>query len=323
MKAIVYHKYGSSKVLKLQEVDIPKVGDDEVLLKVHVVAINPFDWHMMRGTPYFMRLQTGLFKPKNSRLGNDLSGRIEAVGKNVTEFQRGEEVFGGSNGALSEYVCASPNALIQKLSNLTFEQAAALPVAGLTALQGLRDKGQLQPGQKVLIHGASGGVGTFAVQIAKSFGAEVTGVCSTRNVELIRSIGADHVIDYSQEDFTRSGLRYDLIFDAVGDHTLLELRRVLEPGGRLVMVGGGKLGRLGLGFLINLLETLVLSLFVSQKLSVMVAKRKKTDLATLNELVAAGRITPVIDRSYSISETADAIKYLETGRARGKIVITL
>ena len=322
MKAIVYHKYGSSEVLKLEEIDIPLVGDDQVLVKVRAVSINPFDWHMMRGTPYFVRLLAGLLRPKISGFGNDVAGRIEAVGKNVTEFQRGDEVFGGGRGALAEYVCASREGLVQKLGKLTFEQAAAIPVAGLTALQGLRDKGQIQPGQSVLIHGASGGVGTFAVQIAKSYGAEVTGVCSTRNVEMVLSIGADHVIDYTKEDFTKSGRRYDLIFDAVGDHTLLQLRRALEPKGILVMVGGAKLGRFGFGILFGMLETLVLSFFVSQKLIVMAAKRNGADLVVLNELVEAGKLTPVIDRSYPLSETADAVRYLETGRAQGKVVIT-
>ena len=323
MKAIVYHKYGSSKVLKLEEIDIPMVGADQVLVKVHAVSINPFDWHMMRGTPYLVRLQAGISKPKNSGFGNDVAGVVEAVGKNVTEFQRGDEVFGGGRGALAEYVCADRNGVVHKLGALTFEQAAAIPVAGLTALQGLRDKGRIQSGQRVLIHGASGGVGTFAVQIAKSYGAEVTAVCSTRNVEMVRSIGADHVIDYTNEDFTKSGRRYDLILDAVGDHTLQELRRALEPKGILVMVGGGKMGRFGFGILVGMLESLVLSLFVGQKLLAMVAKRKPSDLVVLNELVEAGKLTPVIDRSYPLSETANAIQYLETGRARGKVVITL
>ena len=237
--------------------------------------------------------------------------------------QPGDEVFGGGRGALAEYVCAPRDGVVHKLGALTFEQAAAIPVAGLTALQGLRDKGPIKPGQRVLIHGASGGVGTFAVQIAKSYGAEVTGVCSTRNVEMVRSTGADHVIDYTTEDFTKSGQRYDLIFDAVGDHTLLELRRALEPKGILVMVGGGKMGRFGFGMLVGMLETFVLSFFVSQKLFAMVANRNGADLAVLNALVESGKITPVIDRSYPLNETADAVQYLETGRAQGKVVITL
>ena len=323
MKAIVYHGYGSPKVLKLEEIDIPLVGDDQVLVKVHAVSINPFDWHMLRGTPYLVRLQAGLFKPKNSGFGNDVAGVVEAVGKNVTEFRPGDEVFGGGRGALAEYVCAARDGVVHKLGDLTFEQAASIPIAGLTALQGLRDKGQIQPGQSVLIHGASGGVGTFAVQIAKSYAAEVTGVCSTRNVDMVRSIGADEVIDYTQEDFTKSGRRYDLIFDAVGDHSLLELRRALEPKGILVLVGGGKMGRFGFGILGGMLEALVLSLFGTQKLLTMVAKRNGADLVLLNELVIAGKITPMIGRSYPLNETVEAIQYLETGRAQGKVVITI
>ena len=322
MKAIVYHEYGSSDVLKLEEIDIPLVEDDQVLVKVHSVSINPFDWHMMRGTPYLLRLQAGLLKPKNSGFGNDVAGVVESVGKNVTEFQPGDEVFGGGRGALAEYVCAARDGIVHKLGALTFEQAASIPVAGLTALQGLRDKGQIQSGQSVLIHGASGGVGTFAVQIAKSYGAEVTGVCSTRNAEMVRSIGADHVVDYTKEDFTKSGQRYDLILDAVGDHSLRELRRALEPTGILVMVGGGKMGRFGFGILVGMLETLVLSFFVSQKLIAMVAKRNGVDLVLLNELVIDGKITPMIDRSYPLNKTVEAIQYLETGRAQGKVVIT-
>lgn len=323
MKAIVYHRYGSSKVLKLEEIDTPLVGDDQVLVKVRAVSVNPYDWHMMRGIPYLMRLQTGLSKPKYSGFGNDLAGRVEAAGKNVTEFKPGDEVFGGSRGALAEYACASREGLIQKPADLTFEQAAAIPVAGITALQGLRDKGQIQLGQRVLIHGASGGVGTFAVQIAKSYGAEVTGVCSTRNMEMVRSIGADHVIDYTQEDFTRGGERYDLIFDAVGNHSMSGLRRALDPKGILVMAGGGKVGRFGFGILVGMFKTLVLSWLVSQKLVSLMAKRSRVDLVVLKELVEAGKITPVVDRSYPLSETADAVQYLETGRAQGKVIINL
>ena len=323
MKAIIYQKYGPPKVLKLEEVATPLVGDDQVLVKVHAASVNPYDWHMMRGTPYLMRLQSGLVKPKYSGFGNDVAGQVEAVGKNVTEFKPGDEVFGGSRGGLAEYTCASQEAVVQKPAELTHEQAAAIPMAGITALQGLRDKGQIQAGQRVLIHGASGGVGTFAVQIAKSYGVEVTGVCSTRNVEMVRSIGADHVIDYTQEDFTRSGQRYDLVFDGVGDHTLLELKRALGPKGILVMVGGGKVGRFGFGILGGLLQVLVLSQFVSQKLVLMVAKRNRADLVVLTELITAGKIIPVIDRSYPLSETADAVRYLETGHARGKVVISL
>jgi NADPH:quinone reductase-like Zn-dependent oxidoreductase len=323
MRAIVYHKYGSPKVLKLAEIATPVVGDDQVLVKVHAISVNPYDWHMMRGIPYLLRLQTGLFKPKNSGFGNDLAGRVEVVGKNVTEFQRGDEVFGGGRGSLADYVCASREGLVQKPAHLTFEQAAAIPMAGITALQGLRDKGQIQAGQRVLIHGASGGVGTFAVQIAKSYGAEVTGVCSTRNVEMVRSIGADHVIDYTKVDFTQSGQRYDLILDSAGNHSLSEFRRALNPKGILVLVGGGKGDRFGIGILIEMLKVLVLSRLFSQKLVPMLAKRSRADLVVLKELFEYGKISPVIDRNYSLSQAADAIRYLETNHARGKVVITL
>lgn len=323
MKAIVCRKYGSPKVLKLEEIDIPLVGEDQVLVKVHAVSLNPYDWHMMRGTPYLLRLQAGLFRPKNSGFGVDVAGRVEAVGKNVSEFQPGDEVFGGSRGSLAEYVSVSQEKLVRKPTDLTFEQAAAIPMAGVTALQGLRDKGQIAPGQKVLIDGASGGVGTFAVQIAKSYGAEVTGVCSTRNVEMVQSIGADHVIDYTQEDFTQSGKRYDLILDAAGDHTLSEYRRALNPKGILVLVGGGKSGRFGFGVLVGVLKVLVLSQLVSQKLVQMLARPNRADLVVLKELIEAGKVTPVIDRLYPLSEVVDAIRYVGTGHAQAKVVITL
>lgn len=323
MKAIRYHKYGSSKVLKLEEIDAPLVGDDQVLVKVHAVSINPYDWHMMRGIPYLMRVSTGFFKPKYGGFGNDLAGRVEAVGQNVTEFKPGDEVFGGGGGALAEYASTTRKGIVPKPATLTFEQATAIPMAAITALQGLRDKGQIQPGQRVLIHGASGGVGTFAVQIARAFGAEVTGVCSTTNLAMVRSIGAGHVIDYTQEDFTRSGRHYDLVFDAVGNLSPLALRRALTPEGILVMVGGGKVGRFGFGILWGLLETLVSSRFVSQKLVFMMAKPNPADLVALTELIVAGKIIPVIDRSYPLSAAAEAVQYLEKGHARGKVVITL
>ncbi len=233
MKAIVYHNYGPPDVLKYEEIVAPTAGDDEVLIRVRAASVNPLDWHFMRGTPYFLRIMTGLLKPKDRRLGVDVAGQVEAVGRNVTQFKPGDEVFGSCRGAFAEYACTAESALVTKPDNVTFEQAASVPVAAYTALQGLRDKGHIQPGHKVLINGAAGGVGTLAVQIAKSFGAEVTGVCSTRNVDLVRSLGADRVIDYTQEDFTKSGQGYDLIFDCVGNHSLSAYRRVLSPKGNI------------------------------------------------------------------------------------------
>jgi NADPH:quinone reductase-like Zn-dependent oxidoreductase len=321
MKAIVYSHYGSPDVLQYEEVEKPAAGDDEVLIKVHAASVNPLDWHFLRGRPYIMRIMAGLRKPKMTRLGVDVAGQVEAVGRNVTQFKPGDEVFGNCRGAFAEYVCASERALVLKPDNVTFEQAASVPVAGFTALQGLRDKGQIQPGQKVLINGAAGGVGTFAVQIAKSFGADVTGVCSTRNVAMVRSIGADRVIDYTQEDFTKSEQRYDLIFDSVGNYSLFALRRVLNPKGIYVAVGGPD-GR-WIGPLAGLIKTLVLSLFVSQKLVMFLARGGKEALTVMRDLMESGKVTPVIDRRYSLSEVPEAIRYLEQGHARGKVVITL
>src|SRR5437868_5899289 len=271
MKAIVCHNYGPPDVLKLEEVGRPTAGDDEVLIKVRAASVNPID-RLIRGRPYIIRAMTGLRKPKDIRVGRDLAGQVEAVGRNVTQFQPGDEVFGVSSGAFAEYVCVDEKKLALKPVNLTFEQAAAVPVAGLTALQGLRDKGKVQQGQKVLINGASGGVGTFAVQIVKSFGADVTGVCSTRNLDLVRSLGADHVIDYTKEDFTKSGQRYDLILDNVGTQPLLGFRRVLKPNGTCVIIGGGgpNDGRF-IGPLARPLKALLLSPFISQKMGMMLA----------------------------------------------------
>jgi len=321
MKAIVYTKYGPPDVLELQEMDKPVVKDDEVLVRVRAAFVNPLDWHFMRGTPYFVRIMTGLRKPKDKRLGVDVAGQVEAVGRNVTQFKPGDEVFGSCRGAFAEYACTSESALVMKPDNVTFEQAASVPVAAFTALQGLRDKGQIQTGQKVLINGAAGGVGTFAVQIAKSFAADVTGVCSTRNVDMVRSLGADRVIDYTQEDFTKSGQRYDLFFDSVGNHSLLACRRVLNPKGIYIVVGGPD-GR-WLGPLARSITALVLSPFVSQKLVMFLARRSKEDLTIMHELMAAGKVTPVIDKRYRLSEVPEAIRYLEEGHARGKVVITL
>ncbi len=322
MKAIVYCDYGSPDVLKVEDVARPVPNDDQVLVKVRAASINPLEWHFMRGTPYVGRLMgMGLRKPKDTRLGVDVAGRVEAVGRNVTQFKPGDEVFGSARGALAEYVCSSERGLAVKPANVTFEQAASVSVAGGTALQGLRDKGKLQPGQKVLINGASGGVGTFAVQIAKAMGAEVTGVCSTRNVALVRSLGADHVIDYTKEDFTKAGLRYDLVLDMVGNHSLLRCRRVLEPKGRYVMVGGPK-GR-WIAPLDRALAAKVLSWFVSQEIGMMMANLNKKDLNVLRDLMEAGKVKPAVDRTYPLSQVSEAMRYLETGHARGKVVVTV
>jgi NADPH:quinone reductase-like Zn-dependent oxidoreductase len=321
MKAIIYRNYGSPDVLRLEEIEKPVPQDNEVLIEVRAASVNPLDFHLMKGTPRVARIMTGLLKPKVTRPGVDVAGVVEAVGSNVTQFHAGDEVLGSCKGAFAEYVCASEGALVLKPANLTFEQAAAVPVAAFTSLQGLRDKGRIQPGHKVLINGAAGGVGTFAVQIAKSFGAHVTGVCSTRNVEMVRSIGADYVIDYTQEDYTQSGQRYDLIFDTVGDHSLSDNRRVLGSKGAIVMAGGPTDSLLGI--LLPPLRALVMSRFVSQTLVPFLARRRKEDLIIMQELLEAGKVTPVIDRTYPLSEVSEAVRYLEEGHARGKVVITL
>jgi len=326
MKAIVYHEYGSPDVLELKDIDKPVVKDDEVLVRVHAASVNRLDWHLMRGSPYISRLQAGLRKPKDSVLGADVAGQVEAVGKHVTKFQPGDEVFGSlfgqGFGAFAEYVSASDDFLELKPANLSFEQAAAVPIAALTALQGLRDKGQIQAGQKVLINGASGGVGTFAVQIAKSFGAEVTGVCSTRNVEIVRSLGADHVIDYTREDFTRSDERYHLLFDVAGSRSWSECKRVLDPHATLVIVGAPKGNRV-IGPLGHIVKLRLASVPSSQKAVFFIAKFNKADMAILRELLEAGKVTPVIDRRYELSDIADAFRYLGEGHAQGKLVITI
>ncbi len=322
MQAVVYHDYGSPDVLKCEEIEKPTAGDDEVLIRIRAASVNPYDWHFMRGTPYLVRVVSGLRKPKNRQLGVDVAGQVEAIGRNVTQFKPGDEVFGVSQGAFAEYACASEATLVTKPDNVTFEQAASVPIAAFTALQALRDKGQIQPGQRVLINGASGGVGTFAVQIAKSFGADVTGVCSTRNVEMVRSIGADQVVDYSQEDFTKSGQRYDILLDCVGNHSLLSCRSVLTPQGICIMAGGSA-GRWMIRAVARVVTALVLSQFVSQNLVMFLAKPNKKDLTIIRKLMAAGIVTPVIDKRYSLSEVSEAIRYLEQGHARGKVIITL
>jgi NADPH:quinone reductase-like Zn-dependent oxidoreductase len=321
VKAVVQHGYGSPDVLELVEVDKPAPADDEVLVHVRAASVNPADWYSMTGL-LVGRTQTGLRKPKSPRLGTDMAGVVEAVGAAVTEFQVGDDVYGGRTGAFAEYVCVR-NAVAPKPDNLTFEQAAAIPVAAITALQGLRDKGGLEPGQKVLINGASGGVGTFAVQIAKALGAaHVTGVCSTGNVNTARSLGADRVIDYTKEDFTRTGERYDVLLDVAGTRSYSEYRRVLEPTGRLVVVGAPKGNRL-LGPLAHVIKLKLGSLGRSQKVVFFIAKLTREDLLVLNEMIEAGTMTPVIDRSYALSEIADAMRYLGEGHARGKIVVTV
>lgn len=322
MKAIVYRCYGSPDVLKVEDIEKPTPADDEVLVKVHAASVNPLDWHYMRGSPYIMRLGTGIGAPEETRLGVDFAGTIEAVGSNVSRFKPGDAVFGGRTGAFAEYITVREGgALAMKPANVSFEQAAAVGIAGITALQALRDHGKLEPGQKVLINGASGGVGTFAVQIAKAFGAEVTGVCSTRNILMVRFIGADHVIDYKQEDYTESGNQYDLIVDMVGNHSLLANKRVLSPDGIFVMVGGPK-GN-WLAPLMGPIKALMLSPFVKQDFGMMLAKFSQDDLTVLADLMQEGKLTPVIDTLYSLSEVPAAMRYSEEGHARGKIIIEL
>jgi NADPH:quinone reductase-like Zn-dependent oxidoreductase len=325
MKAIVRREYGSPYVLRLEEVEKPAVGDDQVLIRVRAASVNAYDWHVLRGLPYLVRMEAGLRKPRTSTTGVDLAGEVEAVGKDVTEFQPGNAVVGERDGAFSEYVSGRAVNFAPKPAGLTFEQAAAIPMAGFTALQAIRDRGQLRAGQKVLINGAAGGDGTFAVQIAKAFGADVSAVCSTRNVEMVRSIGADHVIDYTREDFTRGRQRYDVILDIAASRPLRACRRVLAQDGTLVVVGaavGFADGR-WIGPMIRPIAAIILSRFGEQRLLPFLAHRSKDDLIALTELTEAGKATPVIDRAYALAETADAIRYVEAGHARGKVVITV
>jgi NADPH:quinone reductase-like Zn-dependent oxidoreductase len=319
MKAIVYHKYGSPDVLQLMDVEKPTPKDDEVLIKVYAASVNKYDWHFLTADIFLIRLMGGgLLKPKNTRLGADIAGRVEAVGRNVRQFQPNDEVFGMTEGGFAEYVCAPENALVLKPAHSSFEEAAAIPMAAITALQGLRDTGQIQPGQKVLINGASGGVGTFAVQIAKLFGAEVTAVCSMRNLEMTRSMGADHIIDYTKEDFTRNGQQYDLIFAANGYHSLLAYKRALTPKGIYVMAGGSTA---------QIFQAMLMGSRMSEtggkQMRAGMAKRNQKDLAFLKELVEAGKVVPFIDRCYPLSEAAEALRYLGEGHARGKVVISM
>ena len=322
MKGVVNECYGSPEVLKLEQLAKPTPADDQLLVKVHAAALNPLDWHMMRGSPYIMRMSSGLGAPKDIRVGVDFAGTVEAVGKNVTQFKPGDEVFGGADGSVAEYVVVRESrAVALKPTNMTFEQAASVPVAAITALQGLRDKGGIKPGQKVLINGASGGVGTFAVQIAKHFGADVTGVCSTRNVELVRSLGADRVVDYTQEDFAKGPERYDIILDNVGNRSISDLRGVMQPNGRLVIVGGPKGD--WIGPLMGVIKAAIVQPFVDQQLGFFIAQLNHDDMQFLGELMQTGKMTPVIDRRYALGEAAKAMEYLEAGRARGKVIVSL
>jgi NADPH:quinone reductase-like Zn-dependent oxidoreductase len=324
MKAIVHCEYGGPEVLTLTDVEKPVPSDNQILVRVRAASLNPLDL-VIRGF-WFLRPFSGMRKPKDIRLGVDYAGTVETVGKNVTQFKPGDEVFGGRDGALAEYVCVLPDrAVTLKPANMTFEQAASVPVAALTALQGLRDKGKIKAGQKVLINGASGGVGTFAVQIAKSFGTEVTGVCSTRNVDMVRSIGADHVIDYTKEDFTKTDQRYDLILDIVGNHSFSERRRILNPNGICVMVGAGGSGwhDESAGRMMGELNAYLRSRFVNEKFMAYLANLNKPDLTILADLMRDGKVKPVIDKTYKLNDVPAALTYLETGHARGKVVVTI
>ena len=321
MRAIVHDRYGSPDVLRLEEIEKPEVADDAVLVRVHAASVNRLDWYGVTGTPYVARVMGGLRKPKDPGLGVDFAGTVEAVGKDVTHVRPGDEVYGGRTGAFAEYVSVK-DAVVPKPANLTFEEAAAVPVAAITALQGFRDKAQLRPGQTVLVNGASGGVGTFAVQIAKALGAEVTAVCSTRNVDQARSLGADHVVDYTREDFTRSGRRYDVLFDVAGSRSWRDCKRVLEPEGILVKAGAPK-GNRWVAPLGHIVMTRLASIPSSQKCMFFVANLNKPDLEVLRELIEAGKVTPVVERRYELGEVADAIAYMGEGHARGKIVITV
>ncbi len=322
MKAAIYTKYGPPDVVQIREIEKPVPKNNEVLIRIRATSVNPLDWHFMRGTPYVVRAMSGLRKPKVTLLGVDVAGEVEAVGREVTQFKPGDEVFGACRGAFAEYGCTPESSLATKPRNLTFEQAGSVSVAGRTALQGLRDKGQIRAGQKVLVNGAAGGVGTFAVQIAKWFGADVTGVCSTKNLDMVRSIGANRVIDYMHEDFARSGQRYDIFFDCFANHSLSACRRVLNPKGIYIAVGGPS-GPWMIGLLGRAVTGPVLSVLTSQKFVTFMAKSSKEDLRILGELMEAGKVTPVIDRRYSLSEVSEAIRYLEEGHARGKVVITV
>ena len=322
MRAIIQDEYGAPEdVLKLQETDKPTVGDGEALVRVHAAPVSGTDWHLTRGLPYVARFVIGLRKPKNRVPGLELAGTVEAVGKDVTKLQPGDEVFGWCDGSFAEYASVPEGQLVLKPTNLTLEEAAAVPISAFTALQGLRDRGQIQPGQKVLITGASGGVGTYAVQIAKSYGAEVTGVCSTAKMDMVRSIGADHVIDYTEEDFTETGERYDLLLDIYGNPSLSDCRRALKPRGTLVFIGGTG-GRWFMG-VDRWLRGLLLAPFLRLKVRPLVHTDSQEDLVTLKDLIETGKVTPVLDKTYPLAKVSEAIKFVREGRARGQVVITL
>jgi NADPH:quinone reductase-like Zn-dependent oxidoreductase len=324
MKAIVYCDFGTSEVLKLMDIAKPVPKDNQVLVRVRGASVNPYDWHMMRGTPYIMRLGVGLRKPAATRFGVDFAGTVEAVGKDVTDFKPGDDVWGGKTGAFAQYVAISEKAIVKKPANISFEEAGSVQIAGMTALQALRNKGNVQPGQKVLINGASGGVGTFAVQIAKALGAHVTGVCSGRNVEMVKSLGADQVIDYTKEDFAKGTEHYDVFLDNVPNHPLSECRSVLTPNGKYVMIGGGGpdegkwIGPFG-----RIIHALLLKPFIKQEIGMMMADPNKADQNFLSELMQSGKVKVVIDKTYKLSEVPAAISYLEQGHARGKVAITV
>ena len=325
MKAIRYHRYGSPAVLRLEDIDPPAIGREDVLIRVRAASVNPLDWHFIRGAPYLVRPGNGLLRPKDGGVGVDLAGYVERVGKDVTRFSVGDEVFGCAKilGSLAEYVSMHQDgAVLAKPANQSFEQAAAVPVAAVTALQGLRDHGRLQPGQRVLVNGAAGGVGTFTVQIARALGAEVTGVCSTGNVEMVGSLGAHRVVDYTKEDFARLDQRYDLLIDIAGNRPFRACRRVLVPGAPMVVIGGPNGGRL-FGPVTRMIKVLALGRITRQPVTFFLAKPNRDDLTVLSDLLTAGKITSVIDRSYPLSEAPEAVRYLETGHAKGKLVITV
>lgn len=323
MKGITHRCYGSAVLLRYEDIPKPTPAEHEVLVRVRAASVNPLDWHEMEGKPYMVRMDEGYGQPKSPKFGVDFAGTVEAVGKSVTKFKPGDEVFGARSGSFAEYLTIREDrALALKPPNVTFEQAASVPIAGITALQALRDKGHLHAGQKVLVNGASGGVGTFAVQIAKSLGAEVTGVCSTRNVAMVRSLGADHVIDYTREDVTKGAERFDVIVDNVSTHSLLEYKRIMNPKGIYVMIGSADVGN-WFGWAAKPLEGMVLSWFVSQQFGLMLADLDADDLARLGSLMASGKLTPAIDRRYPLMEAAEAVRYVEQGHARAKVVLTV
>jgi NADPH:quinone reductase-like Zn-dependent oxidoreductase len=322
VRAAVHHEYGLPDVVKVRDVDKPVAADDQVLVRVRAASVNPLDWYQVTGRPYVARAGSGLRTPKDGRLGVDLAGTVEAVGKTVTLFRPGDEVFGGAKGAFAEYVCVGQDRAVAKPTGATFEQAAAVPVAAMTALQGLSDRGRVQRGHSVLVNGASGGVGTFAVQISKALDTEVTGVCSTRNVDIVRSLGADHVIDYTREDFTRGGHTYDLVLDIAGNRSWSEYRRVLNPGARLVIIGGPRKNRL-IGPLGHVALTTLAGRLSGKKAGFFIAKLNQPDLALLGELLETGKLAPHIDRRYGLDDIVDALRYMGDGHAQGKIIITM